>query len=55
MEESALDYKRLLLGHGAYLLINIDKGHVCAAGVLYNGYKKDTTQWSKIDVLAVHK
>ena len=32
MEESELHYKELLLDHGAYLLFNIGKGHVCAAG-----------------------
>ena len=44
-----------MLEHGAYLLFNIDKVYVCAAGVLDNGFKKDTTPWSKIDVIVVCK
>ena len=55
LEESELYYKNLLLEHGAYLLLHIDKGHVCAAGVLDNGYKYGSTPWSKLDVLAVRK
>ena len=55
MEESELHYKELLLDHGAYLLFNIGKGYVCAAGVLDNGFKFGSTPWSKIDVIAVCK
>ena len=55
MEESELHYKDLLLDHGAYLLFNIGKGYVCAAGVLDNGFKFGSTPWSKIDVIAVCK
>jgi len=55
IEESESYYKNLLLAHGAYLLFNIDKGYVCAAGVLDNGYKFGTTPWSKIESIAVCK
>ena len=44
-----------MLEHGAYLLFNINKGYVCAAGVLDNGYKFGTTPWSKIESIAVRK
>ena len=55
MDKSELHYKELLLDHGAYLLFNIGKGHVCAAGVLDNGVNFGSTPWSKIDVIAVRK
>ena len=55
MEESELHYKKILLDHGAYLLFNVGKGYVCAAGVLDNGYKFGTIFWSKIDVIKVRK
>ena len=55
MEESELHYKELLLDHGAYLLFNIGKGHVCSAGVLDNGFKFGSTPWTKINVIAVRK
>ena len=55
LEESELYYKNLLLEHGAYLLINIETGHVCAAGVLDNGYQKHSPPWTKIDTIAVRK
>ena len=47
--------KKLLLEYGAYLLINIESGHVCAAGVLDNGYQKHSTPWTKIDTIVVCK
>ena len=48
IEEIEHHYKTLLLKYGAYLLINIETGHVCAAGVLDNGYQKHSTPWTKL-------
>ena len=53
--KSELYYKKLLLEHGAYILINIKTGYVWAAGVMDNGYKFFSKPWSKIDVIACRK
>ena len=45
----------MLLHYGAYLLINIENGHVLAAGVLNNGFIHNTTPWTKIEVIASRK
>ena len=44
-EKSELYYKKLLFEHGAYILININTGSVCAAGVMDNGYKFFSKPW----------
>ena len=46
-----MDYKKLLLEHGAYLLFKFKTGNVCAADVIDNGHKFLSKPWSKIDVI----
>ena len=51
MEESNCHYKKQVLDHGAYLLLNILTSNVYAAGILNNDFEFGTTQWSKIDTI----
>ena len=51
MEESNCHYKKQVLDHGAYLLLNISTSNVYAAGILNNDFEFGTTQWSKIDTI----